>query len=285
MPAGFAFREGALWTFSMEASAPFAGEVLSWTVDPDTGELGDSTSIFSFTPNSSADTLFAGGYLALSPAGFAAVGYTEDQTFDGEIFWGDEGIKTPKVVSKASGNFDVIFIDDQTLLVNGSGVDDAQQGQGIYLVQQGKPSRLLIEQMGDFSGFLARGDTVLFAGGYFADGNKMYGFTLAEIQAAISDSSTLSAGNDGDLIHEGGLQSATALGDDLVLATVDDAFAFSGVQRIPVSVDGNNLQAGEPVDVVTPGGDVSQLKLCGCGDQLALLLAGEKTEIAVVQEP
>ena len=80
----------------------------------------------------------------------------------------------------------MVFLDNQTLLVNGAGAGAAQDGQGVYVCQEGKTPRLLIKDIGVMSGFMALGKKVLFAGGYFTGGSKIYGFSLAEVQAAIA---------------------------------------------------------------------------------------------------
>jgi hypothetical protein len=279
--SAFNFSGSSLYSY-LGGGSSFKGDVEVATIDHSSGKPGGLVPVFSFGPLSG--TLYASGYLALSPKGYAAVGYTKSGTFEGEIYWGDRGIKTPKRVAGAKGNYDVIFIDDKTLLINGTGVGTAQSGQGVYLYQEGKAARLLIKDMGSYSGFLALGQAVVFAGGYFSSGNKIYGFSLSEIKAAIGGSKTLSATTDGDLMAAAGASDATALGDDLVLATTDSSYKFEALSRIPVTVSGDKLSAGTAGDLVTAGSGSSVSQLAASGALLGLYLTGTKNEMAFIKK-
>jgi len=274
----FTVRGDGVYLFSMTGKL---GQVQQATIDPQSGVPGSYGTLFSFT-STRTGTLFPGEYVALSPGAFVAVGYTEKDTLDGEILWGDKGIKTPKAVDKATGNLDVVFLDDTTMLVNGTGVGAAQDGQGVYLVQEGKSPRQLIKDMGIFSGFMALGPQVLFAGGYFASGNRVYGFTLAEVQAAITAGGTLSSA-DGDLVAEGNTSDITALDGDLVLTTLDPSYQFKTVQRLPVTVSGSTVTVGQGVDLVT-GSGAAVTRLAATGKRLALLVQGSKPELVLLEQ-
>jgi len=227
--------------------------------------------------------IYLGTYLARSPSGAKlAAGYTEDTTYDGALFIGAKG-GTPEKVDQAQGNYDALFLDEDTLLVNGSGLGTAQEGQGVYLFRKGSAPRRLLKDLGAMSGQLALGKTLLFAGGYFADGNKIYGFSLAEIKAAIASGATLSATADGDLVYAGGSLDAVALGDDLVVAKMNPtSFAVERVQRIAASVTGDKVSAGATSTIATPGGSLTLEGLASDGEILALLLSGGK-ELAAVR--
>ena len=280
--AAFNFSGTKLYLFEFGGS-PSAGKVSVADVDPKTGKPGALSTVISFSP-SVTGTLFAGGYLALSPKAFVAAGYTESKTFDGQIFWGDKGIKTPKKIDKAKGNYDAVFLDDKTLLINGTGVGTAQSGQGVYLYQEAKTPRRLIKDMGIASGIMVLGATTVYAGGYFSTGNKVYGFSLAEIKDAIAKSKTLSS-TDGDLVSTDSASDAAVLGDDLVLAKLDTSWKFSSVTVIPVTVAGDKLTAGTAKDIITGGGIAGVTKLAGKGKHLGLYIAdGSKKELAIIEK-
>jgi len=278
-------RGTSVYVFSLD-TAP-TGKVSQATIDPVTGKPGAYTSLFTFTPGLSG-TLFASAYLALSPGGYAAAGYTVDTTYEGQVFWGNKGTGAPNLVDKASGNFDVVFLDNQTMLINGTGVGTAQDGQGVYLYQQGKTPRRLITDLGVASGFVAVGKKAVFAGGYFTGGSKIYGFSVAEVQSAIAGGGTLTPTADGDLILDGSAGDAAALEDELVVVKLDSSWAFDGVARIPVTVSGNTVTPGAPVDLVTkPGGATATVSglATGSGQQLGLVLQGTGQSELVIVEP
>ena len=279
----FNFKGDTVWTFTGSGTS-FVGKVEEAAIDAKTGKLGAASSVFSFTPTITG-TIYAGGYLAASPKGFLAAGVTEGKTFTGEIFWGDKGIKTPKKVDKANGNFSVVFLDDSTLLINGTGVGSAQSGQGVYWYKEGQTPRLLIKDMGVASGDMALGAKTVYAGGYFTGGSKLYGFSLAEIKAAISGSKTLSASTDGDLIHSGSISGAAALGDDVALLTLDSAWKFKAVTHTIVIVTGDKLTSGAPTDLVQAGGTTAVSGLAASGNRLGLYLTDStKQELAFIIE-
>jgi hypothetical protein len=269
-----------VWSLA-SAGSPASGVISEQTVEAGGTKLGATISVFGFALP--AGKFYLGTYLARSPSGASfAAGYTEDQTFDGAIYLGTKG-GAPTKIEKAQGNYDALFLDDQTLLVNGSGLDAAQEGQGVYLWRAGSAPRRLLKDLGTMSGQLALGPGVLHAGGFFSDGNKLYGFSLAEIKAAIASGKTLSAGSDGDLIYAGGSLDATTLGDDLVIAKMNPTtYAVEGVQRIAVTVAGDKLSAGTTSTICTPAGGVTIDGLAGDGQTLAILLAGGK-ELAAVR--
>ena len=264
---------------------PAAGKISQADIDAKTGKLGTLSTVLSFSP-SLTGTMFASGYLALSPKKFVAAGYTVSTTYDGEIFWGDKGIKTPKKVA-ARGNYDVIFLDDKTMLINGTGAAGASpDGQAVYLDQEGQTGRKLIKEMGAYSGLMALGTKTVYAGGYFnTGGNKIYGFSLNEINKAITNKQTLSS-TDGDLILAGSASDAAALGDDLAIIVPDSSFKFKSVGVIPVTVTGDKLAAGTAVNIITGGGGTASVtKLASDGKRLGLYLKnGTKNELAIIEK-
>ncbi|MFZ5786194.1 MAG: hypothetical protein ACOY3Y_07100, partial [Acidobacteriota bacterium] len=240
-----------VWTFA-SAGTPAGGLLEEHAVKPGGVQLEAASAVFGFPLP--ATKHYLGTYLARSAGGKLAAGYTEDQTFDGAIYFGAKG-GSPVKIEKAQGNYDAIFLDDETLLVNGAGLGAAQEGQGVYLWRAGSAPRRLVKDLGGMSGQLALGPGVLHAGGYFTDGNKLYAFTLAEVKAAIAAGKTLSATSDGDLVYAGGSLDAAALADDLVVAKMNTTtFAVEAVQRIAVTIAGDKVSAGATSTICTPGG-------------------------------
>jgi len=278
-----------LLTYALDKSAaPFSGSVQLRLIDTVSGKPGAASPYLSFTASTAdaATKVFASNFLPRSAGGFVAASYT-DSSFAGEIFWGDKGIKTPKQVDQAS-NYDAVFLDDTTLLVNGAGIG-AAAGQGVYVIQEGKAAWRVITDIGELSGHLGLGQSVLFAGGAFGTSyeNKIYAFTLAELKAAIVAKTALSAATAGDLIYTASyIPDAAALGDSLVAGPPDASYGFQSVKRVPVTVSGNNVTAGAATTLVTPAGGGNVSALAGSGSKrLGLLLSGTgKIEIAVVEE-
>jgi hypothetical protein len=269
-----------IWTFA-SAGTPAGGLLEEHAVKPGGTQLEAASAVFGF-PLPAAKH-YPGTYLARSAGGKLAAGYTEDQTFDGAIYLGAKG-GTPIMIEKAQGNYDAVFLDEETLLVNGAGLGAAQEGQGVYLWRAGSAPRRLIKELGGMSGQLALGPGVLHAGGYFTDGNKLYAFTLAEVKAAIAAGKTLSATADGDLVYAGGSLDATALADDLVVAKMNTTtYAVEAVQRIAVTIAGDKVSAGATTTICTPGGALTLEGIASDGQTLALLLAGGK-ELAAVRQ-
>jgi hypothetical protein len=278
-PAAVALRGGTVWGLHGTTTASdFHGEVTRWTIDG-AGKLGSATSVLTFTETTTS-TVFAGEYLALAPASdVVAVGYTLDKTFDGAVYWGPPAT-SPKKVSKAQGNYDAVLLDDTTLLLNGFGAESAQQGQGVYVIDAAG-ARRLIKDLGAMSGPLVITDVALVAGGYFTKGTQLYGFSLAEIKAAIAGGKELSASGDGDLVYSGAVLDAASLGDALALSRADaTTFAFTGVALVPLTVSGDKVTAGAVKDAVTLGGSETVARLASGGAQLGLLIG---SELAVVQ--
>ncbi len=268
-----------VWTVA-SAGTPAMGVLEEHGVEASGTKLGAASPFFSFPLP--ATKSYLGTYLARSPGGKLAAGYTEDQTFDGALFLGAKGA-TPLKLEKAQGNYDALFLDEDTLLVNGAGLGAAQEGQGVYLHKAGSAPRRLVKDLGAMSGQLALGASVLFVGGYYSDGNKLYGLSLAEVKSAIASGKTLSATTDGDLIYAGGSLDAVALGDDLVVAKMNTTtFAVEAVQRIATTLAGDKLSAGASSTICTPGGATTLEGLASDGEVLALLLSGGK-ELAAIR--
>lgn len=271
-PAAIALQDQRLYTLQA-AGSPFLLEVREQPIVSGS-QLGSPAQYFSAIATGQGK-LFAADYLALTAGGSAAaVGYTME-TAEGAIFWGERG-KPPRLIDKATGNYRALFLDQTTLLVNGMGVGVAQEGQGVYLVQEGQPARRLIGELGTFSGHLVMTDKVLFAGGYFKEGNKIFGFTLEEVQAAVKSGGLLTPGAHGDLVHTGEVLDATTLEGDLVVLRTNASFKVVGVSRLPVTVSNGSVVAGAQTELVTvPENSVLTVqRLAGRQGMLGLLVSG-----------
>ena len=260
-PAGtsaFAFGPEDLVTFESGAAARSFG-VRRRALNLDGTTLGSSTDVFSFTVAGTQD-LFSGHYLAMAPTGgIVAVGYTlKDQS--GGIELGAAGSAPTEIAG--TGNYDAIYLDADTLLVNGQGLGAVDKGHAVYAYKAGA-ARALITDAGSFSGFIAVGAHVLFAGGYTTK-NEIWAFSLAEVKAAIAGGTTLSAKTDGDLVYAGPITDAATLGDDLVFVD-DDFVTFNAVRRVAITVTGDSVSAGATTDIVTPG--TSGAKVTGLSAQ------------------
>lgn len=284
LPHCFNLAADELWTFHPSTADPKDWPVKRQRYDAASGTLGAAETVFSFTPqiDAPADKAFGSEFLALSAGGQVAAGYTVNKTFAGEVLWGSG--PTAKTVEQATGNFDAIFFDEQTLLIDGSGAGAAQEGQGVYIVADGEQPRRLIDGLGDLSGHLALGDSVLFAGGFFGTETRIYAFTRAEVAAAISAGETLTAAEHGDLVYTGSLLDAAALHDALVVARMTADLQLEAIGAIAVTVAGDAVTPGGSHHIATPGGALAFGRLATWDRWLALLLRrGTTTEIAVLR--
>lgn len=245
-----AFDGSTLWTAENGTSAR-RFVLRARSLDRSMGILGQPLDIFDFEVAGTAQ-LYAGAYLASwPPAGRLAFGYTLDDQ-SGAV-WSGGGSTTPLEIA-AQGNYDAIYLDADTLLINGLGAGAASEGQGVYVFVAGA-GRRLIKDVGTYSGFLARGDNVVYAGG-FSTQNELWAFTKAELLAAIAAKTTLSGTTDGDVIYAGAAIDAAALGDDLLVID-DDFVAFKALRRVAVTVSGDTVTKGSVGDVVVAGTDTS----------------------------
>lgn len=247
-------------------SAMTVAQQLLWSFDVVTDEGDDNTPALmveahALDNNSPVESLriaaldnepelvFPGGYVAVSPGGAIAVGFSRPD-FSGAIA-GLEADGRPLRI-EAPGNFDAAWLDDQTLLVNGAGLGSEHAGQGLYVWREGQ-AQLLVGDLGSFSGYLAVGSSVVHAGGAFGSfpelTNRVFAFTIDELRAAIREGAVLSAAIDGDLVWEGDVSDMAAFDDDLLL--IDSRFdfdagrvAFAAVRSIPAAVSGGRVDIG-----------------------------------------
>jgi len=261
--SAMAFDSKQLLTFSLaEAKADNSRQLLveSRELELETGAVGDPVPYLETPAPRTDDTpIYAGQYLALARDGSVAVGYTlGDETRSGAIQYGQPQQQVERMDAK--GNYDAIWLDEDTLLVNGLGLGDTETGAAVYAysVSSGQ-SRAVITGLGSDSGFMASGETVVLAGAFDqkASVNRVYAFTEDEVQRAIEQDRQLDA-SDGDLAYEGDLADATAIGNQLVVLdqgydTETFAPIFHGLRRVPLTVDGDNVSVGESREIVAPG--------------------------------
>ncbi|MCA9668522.1 MAG: hypothetical protein KC503_23180 [Myxococcales bacterium] len=251
VPTAFAVRGGSVYTFG-ETSTAKTFEVSEQTFDIKSGILASPIPFYTFAVTSS-EALFGSMFLALSPGGKIASGYNTSSPTNptGKVYIASHG-GTPSE-TQADGNFDAAFVDDTTLLVNGSAAGTLS-GQGVYVIVDGKAPALLIKDIGDFSGPVVVTKDIVYAGGYFSGANegRMYAFTLAEIKAAIAGGTQLVA-SDGDLAFSGNQLGAAGLDGDLAVARADSSFAFTAVSRYSATVNGDAVSIGSASDIITAG--------------------------------
>ncbi|MBW2735491.1 MAG: hypothetical protein JRH20_24160, partial [Deltaproteobacteria bacterium] len=185
----------------------------------------------------------------------------------------------------ASGNFDAAFLDQDLLLVNGLGLGTAE-GAGVYGLKADGSVVEVINELGSASGFLARGETILYAGYYDLDAgtNKLYAFTLTEVRAALDAGVALNA-SAGDLAYEGDAVDVAASRNDLIV--IDASFTeFRAVRSVSATVSGESVTMQPPAALVTAEAmaDASTpTGLSADGALIALRLgSGDDTEIALI---
>lgn len=243
------------FALSLEASPTFFGYeaaagaremvVRAYPIDLVENRLGAGNDRFDFTV-AGEDDFYAGLFLARHGEKLS-VGYTLSD-FSGDVVTGSPA--ADPLLTVAPGNFDAVYLDDGRLVVNGLGLG-SEQGQGVYVLQGDGSVAQLIGAMGDGSGFLARGASVLYAGYYdfTAGANKLYAFTLQEMNAALDSATPLTVA-DGDLAYEGDLADITAVADTLVV--LDASFTeFHAVRTIAASVSDDAVVMEGPVAIVT----------------------------------
>lgn len=221
--------------------------------------------VFSFTDMKGG--AFAGQYLAVHDSLQFAVGLTyADQS--GDIYIGDTQGQLTKV--SASGNFDAVFYDTDTLLVNGQGIENIEDGQGVYFYQKANAAKL-ITQLGSFSGYLGISDTILFAGGYATE-NEIRAFDLNTVDASLNAATTIDATN-ASLIYAGNIMDSVVWKNALVL--IDDDFTtFNAIHMIAVIKDGTGISKGSEFELISKGAEqtLRPSALFAYGDYLGVLL-------------
>ncbi|MCZ7686936.1 MAG: hypothetical protein M5U28_52620 [Sandaracinaceae bacterium] len=147
-----------------------------------------------------SELVFAGSYLEVDPTGARALfGFTTSATGSpGEVVAVTlaDGAVTRLA---APGNFDAAWLDGTRFLVNGQGLDDRADGQGLYVGDlSGTPSALhVLTNMGDYSGSVVATSAYVLAGAV-VDGteSRVRSFSRARLDTAIADEVAIDAGSD-----------------------------------------------------------------------------------------
>lgn len=174
-----------------------------WALDP-SASTPAPTEVATTTHDAAAEgeLVFPGGYLEIDPTGARALfGFTTSATGSpGDVVvvtLADGGVTR----LAAPGNFDAAWIDATRFLVNGMGLDDRAEGQGLYLGElSGTPRALhVLTNMGDYSGSVVATSAYVLAGGV-VDGtfeSRVHSFSRARLDTAIADEVAIDAGSDG----------------------------------------------------------------------------------------
>lgn len=268
----------------LTVSATATGSRLSvgrWTAVPGSPVAGPSAVGSVDVDHASDSMLFLGGYLDVSPSLDAALcGYTlSDAGFPGEVF----SILTADGTSArfaARGNFDATWLSADTFLVNGFGLDTVESGQGLYagvIDTSGVTATQIGVGLGDYSGSVGVGEGFVVAGGFYADGARVYAAPRTAIEGAISG-----ARGAFDFETEGlqlcvscSIPSAFDLvGDRIVVQTYDDSFLLDGVVAYPIESydETTGLSLGAVETLAT--GAIFDGALSAGGDRLYLTFAG-----------
>ncbi len=170
--------EGLVTTFTLSA----------WTLDTETPTPSVRV-VTSAQHTAAADQLvFAGGYVEVDPSGASVLfGYTTtDIGFPGEVFRAStqEGPATPVV---APSNFDVAWVDADRYVVNGAGLGESSEGQGLYSADATTAPVHAASGFGDYSGSVVVTPTFVLAGGADAAlATHVYVVARARFDAALA---------------------------------------------------------------------------------------------------
>lgn len=281
------FNEKFLYTYEV-SQLPFIGSVNRSRVDWSHQRVLDETRLLNLFANTTA-TIFPGQYLAVLGRAVAA-GYTEDQTFAGNIYFTSDGGQTVKQVQSAKGNFDAVFIDEQTLLINGLGAEGAQEGQGVYMVRPGQAAWRVIKNIGEYSGNLVLTSKLLIAGGFAQNKNSLYAFSLTKLMEAINKHQPLNGKNAATVMYSGPILDATAFEDTLLVATMDETtYQWTGLSMIEATLSGNEVSAKSPRAILSvPSASQTELTshfkgVVGSEKLLGLHLGGQNGQLQVLR--
>lgn len=224
------------------------------------------------------DPIFVGGYLARSPGGSLALGYTRSSDFSGAVLL----VAPPAGPDEIEGpaNYDAVWLDDDTLLVQGKGLDAAKNGVGLYVWRRGEGARQLAAGLGDASSYLASGPDVVYVGQSAWPKNIIHAFSRAELVRAIDEGALLEL-SASDIVYDGPASDITVMGNDLIVldVTYDEAFnaVFNGVHRIAVRVEGDAVASSETAQVLEPTDRaVAPSHVVSHGDWLGIVTPGSE---------
>lgn len=180
--AGFC-RSAAAYAVSFDGNAATVWEVTSttagtettfvlsrWALDPEGGSSPSANEVATAVHDTgdAAITTFPGGFLALDPSGErAAFGYTTSgEGFPGTVVVADVATGALTELS-APANFDAAWTGAEHLTVNGQGLGELAEGQGLYTVDLASDGRVvhLATGLGTYSGAVVTTEAFVLAAG------------------------------------------------------------------------------------------------------------------------
>jgi hypothetical protein len=235
-------------------------EVVEVEIDAVAGSESDRHVIGTYEPSLEGD-LWVSSYLAATPWGEAAVGYT-NSAMSGEVFAFDSR-EEGHVTMLAPSNYAAAWLDEAELLVDGFGLAGVGSTHGLYLARigdEGAEAIQVVSGLLDYSAPLAASAEVVVAGGNDLTTNRLFAFSAHEIDAATGGSTVLDAAAAGDVVYEGSIIFAgNGIAIDGTILYVADApgFAFDTLHAIPLTVDGDSVTAGTSAVVLAVGADTA----------------------------
>ncbi|MBK6848294.1 MAG: hypothetical protein IPG96_12470 [Proteobacteria bacterium] len=278
--AAWGFAREALWSFGPRNDQLGSLPLRRWAwragVEPSALE-----EVAVVAPGVDATALvFPGSYLALAGTGAALVGYTLADG-DGSVVMMGPNTKLAVQVN-APGNFDAAWLDDETLLVNGMGLEGSEAKQALYAKRGTNSAARLVKDLGAASSYVAVGRSVVYVGGAFGAFpslvNRVFAFDRDRLSEALSDRRELDGDDEGVEVYQGDLGDLTTVGDELVwLDSYYDekraAMAARGVFRRGVQRLADRLApVGTPSAVLTPGTSTVAQPVGLAGDGVRLLV-------------
>lgn len=177
-----------------------------WRADPAVEPSPAVVGMATATHGASA-LFFGGGYVAASPTGASvAYGYTLDD-FSGEVF--EIATADGAVVAlDAPGNFDAAWLDADTVLVNGLGLEGAaESGQALYAAELSGGAavvRQIVRGLGSASGAVeVTGDYVLAGGFDDAFQSHVYFLERSAVEAAAAGGPAITVDETDEVLWEG----------------------------------------------------------------------------------
>ena len=268
-----------------EVSASISGSTTTftlsrWTLDPVVSTPELETLATTTHEGHAMGEIFPGGYVAISPDEMRAIyGYTTtDAGSIGGVFDVALGGGTATLTG-ANGNFDGAWLDANTYVVNGLGIEgEASEGQGLYTRDVSAPSvRRAVDAMGTYSGSVAiSGDLVIAAGleGFGStwpdesEGGRLFVFSRDEI---LTGRATISAWDDAAARLEGPSIFTIVGARRLVSAVWGDA-GIAALEARALEESGGAWTLGEPEPLTTGGGFTAAV---AAGEDRVLLVHGD----------
>ncbi len=115
---------------------------------------------------------------------------------------------------------------------------------------------MLISNIHDASSAMAAGDGIVVAGGNDLTDNHLYAFTVAELETAIEEGTTLDAVVDGDEVYTGAVAfsggAVAIMGGSLYVAIPGEwPAAVTSIVAVPLTVADGGVSAGSETTIVT----------------------------------